>query len=59
MTRKVNNYQIETLGGFITIKHWIITDKDNNYMGTYFKFGDAKTACLNNNFTDAYQGSMY
>ena len=48
MIRKVYDYQVETLGGFIAVKHWIITDKDNNYMGTYFKFGDAKTACLNN-----------
>jgi len=59
MIRIVNNYQIETHGGFITVKHMIVSDKENNHMGTYFKYGKAKAACLRNDFNDAYKGKLY
>ena len=57
-TKKINGYVIEGIGGFITVRHWIV-NKDYKYMGTFFKFGDAKTACLENDFSGAYQGRLY
>ena len=59
MERQVNNYIIETIGGFITVKHWVVMGLDKKYKGTFFTFKDAKTACLDNDFSKAYQGSLY
>jgi len=56
--RIINGYHVETVGGFITIKYWIVTKKDV-YVGTYFKFRDAKEACINRNFSKAYKGKLY
>ena len=60
MEREINGYIIKTLGGFIMVKHWVVTRKENDsYQGTFFKFGTAKDACLKENFQDAYLGRMY
>ena len=59
MTRIINNFTIETMGGFVTIKYWQVHNQDNEFKGIFFKFGDAKTACLNNNFSKAYMGRLY
>lgn len=56
--RNINGYTIETVGGFITIKHWIVC-KGEEFIGIYFKFGKAKTACLNEDFSGAYKKSLY
>ena len=57
--RIVNNYTIESLGGFVLVKHWIVYNDKAQFMGTFFKFRDAKTACLTDNFLDAYDGFLY
>ena len=56
--KNINGYTIETVGGFITIKHWIVC-KDDKFIGIYFKYGTAKTACLNDDFSGAYKKSLY
>jgi len=59
MIRKINNFTIETIGGFITIKYWTVINQDNEFKGIFFKFGAARTACLNNDFSGAYKGRLY
>ena len=59
MIRTVNNFIIETMGGFITIKYWQVYNQDNEFKGIFFRFGDAKTACLNNDFSGAYMERLY
>ena len=58
MKKQINGYFIETCGGFITVKHWIVT-LNNEYVGTYFKFGDAKKACELKDFSGAFVGTLY
>ena len=59
MERQINGYKVERLGGFITVKHWMVYDKDDVYQGAFFKFGTAKEACLNEDFSGAYKGRVY
>ena len=59
MTRQINGYTIETYGGFITVKHWTVFDKDDRQIATYFRYGDAKKACLNGNFDNGFKGKLY
>ena len=59
MTRIINNFTIETMGGFITIKYWRVRNQNNEFKGIFFKFGDAKAACLNNDFSKAYMERLY
>ena len=56
--RNINGYQVETVGGFITIKHWIVS-LDGEHIGTFFRFADAKKACLHNDFSKAYKKTLY
>lgn len=56
---KVNGYEIHTIGGFITVRHWSIFDEDGNFMGTYFTYKEAKGACIAEDFDDAFYGKMY
>jgi len=57
--RTVNGYTIESLGGFILVKHWIVYNDKSQLLGTFFKFRDAKKACLENDFSNGYKGSLY
>ena len=59
MERQVNGFTVETVGGFVTIKYWVVYNANKEYMGTFFKFGDAKTACLNNDFSEAFKEKLY
>ena len=55
---KINNFEIEKRGGFICVKRWAIL-KDNNLIRIYFKFKDAKNACLNNDFSKGLNKDIY
>lgn len=57
--RNVNNYSIGSFGGHILIRHWIVYDKNETYMGTFFKYGKAKEACVSGDFSGAYKGPLY
>ena len=57
--RIINGYTIESLGGFILVKHWIVYNDKAQFVGTFFKFRDAKNACLTNDFSNAYKGFLY
>ena len=59
MKRKINGYNVETVGGFITVKHWIVTDSNDEFKGIFFKFNQARTACLTSDFSEAYHGRLY
>ena len=59
MIRQINNYIIKVYGGFIMVKHWIVYDSSNNNKGTFFKYANAKEACLSNNFEKAFKGKLY
>jgi len=59
MTREINGYRIETCGGHILVKHWIVYDKDNKALAIYFRYSKAKNACLKGNFDDGYKGKLY
>ena len=58
MKRKINGYTVETVGGFITIKYWAVY-KNNAFIGIYFQFSQAKQACLDENFKEAYIAKLY
>lgn len=57
--RVINGYIVETRGGFITVKHWIVYDRLGERRGIYFRFREAKEACLLNDFSKGYQGNLY
>lgn len=56
--KTVNGYNIASLGGFVTVKHWNIL-KDGEYLGCAFKFKEAKQACESGNFDKIYKGNLY
>lgn len=58
-SRSINNYRIETVGGFVMVKHWIVYDKEGGFKGIFFKFKDAKEACLSDDFSKAYMDELY
>ena len=56
--RHINGYKVETAGGFITVKRWLV-HKHQELMGVFFSFRKAKEACENNNFTNAIKKDIY
>lgn len=59
MKRNVNGFIIETIGGFITVKQWIVSTTEGKFMGNFFTFKAAKKACLDNDFSSAFNGRLY
>ena len=56
--RHINGYTVETAGGFITVKRWLVY-KHEELMGVFFSYGNAKIACSTDSFTNARKRDIY
>lgn len=56
--RNINGYQVETAGGFITVKRWIVY-KDKRIIRVFCRFKDAKDACHTGDFSKGMAKDIY
>jgi len=48
----VNGYTIVACGGFVTPKRWEVYDEDKRFVAVFFKYKEAKEACLRQDFPE-------
>jgi len=56
--KTVNGYRIETAGGGSFVKRWIVW-QNSYFVRIFFKFREAKIACLTGDFSKGMKKDIY